>query len=505
MSTVDLLLNGFTQALTPTNLLFALIGSVLGTLVGVLPGIGPTSGIAILLPLTSFLPPTPAIIMLAAIYYGAMYGGSTTSILVNIPGELSSVVTTIDGYQMSRQGRAGPALAIAAISSFVAGTLGLLGLTFFAPPLAEMALKIGPPEYFGLVVLALSVVISLAGQSLMKGLASATLGALIALIGIDPTSGEKRFTLGNTELVGGVDFIAVIIGLFAIAEVMRNVEQQTEAISTAALRKLLPRLQEIKDCIGAMLRATGIGFFLGVLPGCTPGAISFISYDLERRVSKNREQFGKGAIQGVVAPEGANNSTTSGGFVPLLALGIPPTPALAVLLSGLMIYGLQPGPLLFEKQPQFVWTIIASMYIGNVMLLILNLPLVGLWARMVSIPYCFMSPLILLFSFIGAFSVRNNFFDVWVALFFGVLGYLMEKVKIPTTPLVLSLILTPMLETSLRQSMGMAGGSPILLVTRPLALIFVIAGVVMAAASLYARSRKPRIKEYIVGDGKESD
>jgi len=505
MSTVDLLLNGFTQALTPTNLLFAFIGSLLGTLVGVLPGIGPTSGIAILLPLTSFLPPTPAIIMLAAIYYGAMYGGSTTSILVNIPGELSSVVTTIDGYQMSRQGRAGPALAIAAISSFVAGTLGIVGLTFFAPPLAEIALKIGPPEYFGLVVMALSVVISLAGQSLLKGLASAALGALIALIGIDPTSGEKRFTLGNTELVGGVDFIAVIIGLFAIAEVLRNVEQETKVISTAALKKLMPHLQEIKDCIGTMLRATGIGFFLGVLPGCTPGAISFISYDLEKRVSKNREQFGKGAIQGVAAPEGANNAVTSGGFVPLLALGIPPTPALAVLLSGLMIYGLQPGPLLFEKQPQFVWTVIASMYVGNVMLLILNLPLVGLWARMVSVPYSLMSPMILLFSFIGAFSVRNNFFDVWVGLFFGIFGYLMEKVKIPTTPLVLSLILTPMLENSLRQSMAMVAGSPILLVTRPLAFTFTIGGVVLAALSLYARSRKPRIKEYIVADGKEAD
>ncbi len=474
------------------NLLFALIGSILGTLVGVLPGIGPTSGIAILLPLTSFLPPTPAIIMLAAIYYGAMYGGSTTSILVNIPGELSSVVTTLDGYQMAKQGRAGPALAIAAISSFVAGTLGIIGLTFFAPPLAEMALKIGPPEYFGLVVLALSVVVSLAGKSLLKGLVSASLGAFIAVIGIDPTSGQKRFTFGNTELVGGIDFIAVIIGLFAVAEVLRNVEEGTKTISTIALKKLMPRLQEIKDCVGTMLRATGIGFFLGVLPGCTPGAISFISYDFERRVSKNRDRFGQGAIQGVAAPEGANNATTSGGFVPLLALGIPPTPALAVLLSGLMIYGLQPGPLLFEKQPQFVWTIIASMYVGNVMLLVLNLPLVGLWARMVAVPYHYMSPMILLFSFIGAFSVRNNFFDVWTALCFGVLGYFLEKIKIPSTPLVLSLILTPMLESALRQSMGMAAGSPILLVTRPVALAFILGGVLMAALSLYTRSRKSK-------------
>jgi putative tricarboxylic transport membrane protein len=492
MSTVDLLLNGFSQALTPMNLLFALIGSILGTLVGVLPGIGPTSGIAILLPLTSFLPPTPAIIMLAAIYYGAMYGGSTTSILVNIPGEISSVVTTLDGYQMARQGRAGPALAIAAISSFVAGTLGIIGLTFFAPPLAEVALKIGPPEYFGLVILALSVVVSLAGDSLLKGLAAAAVGAIVALIGIDPTSGLKRFTLGNTELVGGIDFIAVIIGLFAIAEVLRNVEEKTASICDVALKNLMPRLKELWECAGAILRATGVGFILGILPGCTPGAISFISYDLERRVSKNREQFGKGAIQGVAAPEGANNATTSGGFVPLLALGIPPTPALAVLLSGFMIYGLQPGPLLFEKQPQFVWTVIASMYVGNVMLLVLNLPLVGLWARMAAVPYSILSPMILLFSFIGSFSVRNNLFDVATAIFFGGLGYLMEKVKIPTTPLVLSLILVPMLESSLRQSMSMTAGSPILLVTRPLALIFILAGIILALLTLVARARKAK-------------
>jgi putative tricarboxylic transport membrane protein len=503
LSTVDLLLNGFAQALTPTNLLFALIGSLLGTLVGVLPGIGPTSGIAILLPLTSFLAPTPAIIMLAAIYYGAMYGGSTTAILINIPGEVSSVVTALDGYQMARQGRAGPALAIAAVSSFAAGTLGIVGLTFFAPPLADVALTIGPPEYFGIVVLALSVVVSLSGPSLRKGFISAALGGLISLVGLDQISGQKRFTFGSAELVGGVDFIAVIIGLFAIAEVLRNIEEETPAIYDAPLTHLLPRWRELKDCVGSILRATGIGFFLGILPGCTPAAISFISYDVERRVSRNREQFGKGAIQGVAAPEGANNATTSSGFVPLLALGIPPTPALAVLLSGLMIYGLQPGPLLFEKQPEFVWTVIASMYVGNVMLLILNLPLVGLWAKLVAVPYHIMGPLILLFSVIGAFSARNNFFDVWVAIGFGFLGYLMDKAKIPASPMVLALILVPMLEGALRQSLDMAAGSPILLVTRPVALAFLLAGIAMSGLSLYARYRKPQIQEYLLGDETE--
>ena len=489
METLGFLLQGFAQALTPENLLFALIGSVLGTLVGVLPGIGPTSGIAILLPLTSFLPPAPAIIMLAAIYYGAMYGGSTTAILVNIPGEVASVVTTLDGYQMARQGRAGPALAIAAISSFVAGTLGLVGLTFFAPPLADVALRVGPPEYFGLVVLAFSVVVSLSGASLVKGLSAAALGALFALVGLDPMSGVRRFAFGTSTLLSGVDFIAVIIGLFAITEVLLGVEQSAVAVSTMALGKLMPRWSELRSCIGTMLRATGVGFFLGLLPGCTPGAISFISYDLERRVSKTPERFGRGAIEGVAAPEGANNATTSGGFVPLLALGIPATPALAVVLSGLMIYGLQPGPLLFEKQPQFVWTVIASMYVGNVMLLILNLPLVGLWARLVQVPYAVMAPLILLFSVLGAFSVRNSFADVGMALAFGVLGYVMAKLGYPTAPLVLALILTPMLESALRQSLSMAHGSPTIFLTRPIALVLIAAGLALTLWSLRSRPR----------------
>ncbi len=489
METLGFLAQGFAQALTPQNLAFALIGSVLGTLVGVLPGIGPTSGIAILLPFTSFLPPTPAIIMLAAIYYGAMYGGSTTAILVNIPGEVASVVTTLDGYQMARQGRAGPALAIAAISSFVAGTLGLVGLTFFAPPLADVALRVGPPEYFGLVILSLSVVVSLSGASLVKGLSSAALGALIALVGLDPMSGVRRFTYGSTTMLGGIDFIAVIIGLFAITEVLVGVEEKAPAVSLAAVGKLLPRWAELKACAATMLRATGVGFALGLLPGCTPGAISFISYDLERRVSKTPERFGKGAIEGVAAPEGANNATTSGGFVPLFALGIPATPALAVLLSGLMIYGLQPGPLLFEKQPQFIWTVIASMYVGNVMLLILNLPLVGLWARLCRIPYALMAPLILIFSILGAFSVRNSFSDVGMALAFGLLGYVMVKLGYPTAPLVLALILTPMLENALRQSLSMSHGDPWIFVTRPLAAVLIAAGVALTGWSLAARRK----------------
>jgi putative tricarboxylic transport membrane protein len=481
------LLAGFADALTPANLAFALAGAVLGTLIGVLPGLGPTSGIAILLPLTSFLPPTPAIIMLAAIYYGAMYGGSTTAILVNIPGEVASVVTTLDGYQMARQGRAGPALAIAAIASFVAGTLGLVGLTFFAPALADLALRVGPPEYFGLVVLAFSVVVNLSGASLLRGLTAAALGMLVATVGLDPLSGVRRFSFGTAGLLGGLDFIAVIIGLFAIAEVLLAVERGMAAVSVSPLGRLMPAWAEIRRCAGAMLRSTGIGFGLGMLPGCTPGAISFVAYDLERRISREGARFGKGAIEGVAAPEGANNATTSGGFVPLFALGIPATPALAVLLSGLMIYGLQPGPLLFEKQPAFVWAVIASMYVGNVMLLVLNLPLVGLWARLVHVPYAVMAPLILVFSVVGAFSVRNSLFDVGVAVAFGVVGYAMTRLAYPTAPLVLALILTPMLESSLRQSLSMAAGSPLILVSRPLALGFIVAGLALTAWSVLAR------------------
>ena len=489
METFSLLANGFAAALSPQTLLFAFFGSVLGTLVGVLPGIGPTSGIAILLPLTAFLPPTPAIIMLAAIYYGAMYGGSTTAILVNIPGEVSSVVTTLDGYQMARQGRAGQALAIAAISSFFAGTLSLVGLTFFAPPLADIALAIGPPEYTGLVILALAVVVSLSGRSLRKGLASALLGALIAMVGLDPQSGRQRFTFGVPQLIGGIDFISVIIGLYAIAEVLVSIEKAIASVSTIPITRLFPSLADLKACMGTMVRCTLVGFGLGVLPGCTPGAISFLSYDLERRVSRAGPQFGTGAIQGVAAPEGANNAATSGGFVPLLALGIPPTPALAVLLGGLMIYGLQPGPLLFEKQPEFVWTVIASMYVGNVMLLILNLPLVGIWARLVMVPYPVLGPLILIFSVLGAFSVRNSTFDVWVALAFGLLGYAMRKLDFSETPLVLTLILTPILESSLRQSLSMSAGDVRIFLERPVALGLAALGVVLAAATLYARRR----------------
>lgn len=486
MFSISYLLDGLTLAVAPQNLFFAFLGAVLGTLVGVLPGIGPTSGIAILLPITAMLNPTPAIIMLAAIYYGAMYGGSTTAILVNVPGEIASVVTCLDGYQLARQGKAGVALAIAAISSFIAGTIGLVGLTFFAPPLADLALAFGPPEYFGIMCLAFSVIVGLSERSLVKGMVSALAGFLLSTIGQDPVTGTSRFTFGTVQLLGGIDFISVVIGLFAISEIMINSEEIGKEVYQK-IGRLYPTFQELRESAGAMLRSSLTGFGFGLLPGCTPGVVSFLSYDIEKKFSRHPEEFGKGSLAGVAAPEGANNACTSSGFIPLFSLGIPTSPALAVLLSALMIYGLQPGPMLFRKNPDFVWAVIASMYIGNVMLLVLNLPLVGLWARITTIPYHYLAPLIFLCCFVGAFSVRNNMFDVWMALLFGVIGYLMRKLKFPAAPLVLALILGPLLENSIRQSLSMSAGSASIFITRPLTLVLISVAVVAICASVYFR------------------
>lgn len=485
------LLTGFSTALTPENLLFAFIGCLMGTLIGVLPGLGPTSGIAILLPLTTILDPIPAIIMLSGLYYGAMYGGSTTAILVNIPGEVASVPTALDGYQMARNGQAGPALATAAISSFFAGTVSLIGLTFFAPTLAGWALHFGPPEYFALMILALSVVINLTGRSLVKGLISGILGFLIAMIGMDPMTGYGRFTFGSMELMSGIDFISVIIGLFAVSEILSNLENIGVDVYKAKLDKLYLSVKEIIALLPTMTRATVIGFFMGLLPGCSPGVTAFVAYDVEKRMSKNPERFGKGEIKGVAAPEGANNATTSGGFVPLFAFGIPSGPALAVLLGGFMMYGLQPGPTLFEKNADFVWAVIASMYIGNVMLLVLNLPLVGFWAKLVRIPYALLAPMVLVFSFIGAYSVREKMFDVGVAIVFGLIGWLMKKVDIPTTPLILCLILATIFETSLKQSISMSHGSLSIFFTRPISASLIAAATILVATSLYTRIKHP--------------
>jgi len=438
--------------------------------------------------------------MLAGMYYGAMYGGSTTAILINVPGEASSVPATLDGYQLARQGKPGVALAIAAIGSFVAGTLGLVGLTFFAPPLAKAALLFGPPEYFGLMMLALSVIIGLAGKSLIKGLLSAILGCLISFVGLDPISGDMRLTFGSRHLINGIEFVSVIVGLFAVAEVFVNIEEIFKPIYVEKIGRLMPNFEELRQSFWAMIRGGGIGFFLGLLPGSTPSASAFLAYDFEKRVSKSPERFGKGALEGVAAPESANNATSSANFVPLMALGIPSSPPLAVLLGGLMMYGLQPGPILFKQHADFAWTIIASMYIGNIILLILNLPLVGIWARMIRVPYPILAVLIILFSFIGTFSIRNNFFDVWVALLFGVIGYFMRKLDYPATPMILCLILAPILESSFLQSLSMSRGDPAIFFTRPLSLGLLILASISITIAILARFKARKSIEKMVGD-----
>src|SRR5450759_766319 len=470
----DYLIQGFATALTWQNLFWAFVCCFIGTLCVVLPGIGPVSGIAFLLPLTTVLPATSAIIMMAAIYYGAMYGGSTTAIVVNIPGEASSVPTAIDGYEMAKQGKAGPALAISAIGSFFAGTISVIALTFFAPMLAEFAVVFGPPEYFALMFMGLSLVISLSGRALLKGIISMALGLTFALIGQDPLTGAARLTFGTSTLNAGVDFISVIVGLFAISEVMINVEQRITAIDTMSISNWMPTWADIKQCIGTMIRATGVGFFLGLLPGCAPSVTTFVAYDLEKRVSKHPERFGHGAIEGDCAPESANNATSTAGFIPLFSFGLPTAPSMAVMLGGLMMYGLQPGPMLFQTNPQFVWAVIASMYIGNVMLLILNLPLVGWWARIALIPFPILGPLIVLFSMIGAYSMRFQAFDVWVMLLFGVIGYFMRKLGFPVAPMVLASVLAQMLETSMGQALLISQGSPLIFSTRPISAVFMV-------------------------------
>ncbi len=490
----DYLFQGFATAFSLQNLFWALAGCFIGTLVGVLPGIGPASGIAILLPMTAVLPPTSAIIMMAAIYYGAMYGGSTTAIVVNIPGEASSVATAIDGYEMAKQGKAGPALAISAISSFVAGTLGLVGLTFFAPALANFAVAFGPPEYFALMFMALSLIISLSGRALLKGVISMALGLMAALIGQDPLTGATRLTFGSAKLNAGVDFISVIVGLFAISEVMVNVEQKITTISQSKIDHWMPTWADIKQCIGTMLRCTAVGFGLGLLPGCAPSVTAFVAYDLEKRISKHPERFGRGAIEGVAAPEGANNATSTAGFVPLFSFGLPTAPSMAVLLGGLMMYGLQPGPMLFKENPQFVWAVIASMYIGNVMLLVLNLPLVGMWARICVIPFYILGPLIVYFSVLGTYSIRFVALDVWIMLIFGVIGYFMRRLGFPVAPMVLASILAQMLETSLGQSLLISQGSPLIFFTRPIAAVFMGLAFLSIGRGIWAQVRSKTLE-----------
>lgn len=485
------LLEGFQAALSLENLLFALIGAILGTLIGVLPGIGPTAGIAVLIPVTTLVPPTGAIIMMAAIYYGAMYGGSTTAIVANIPGEATSVITALDGYALAKKGRAGPALGIAAISSFVAGTLSLVGLTLFAPVLANWALKFGPPEYFALLMVAFSLVITLSGRTLVKGIASAALGMLVALMGVDAYSGGTRLTFGIDVFSAGLNYVAIIIGLFAVGEVLFNIEKDIKRIYEVVVTTWLPTRADLRAATAPTLRSSVTGFFLGLLPGCTPVVTTMIAYDMERRISKNGKNFGKGAIEGVAAAEGANNAAVSGGFVPLFALGIPSGATMAVLLGAFMMYGIQPGPRMFTENPEILWALIASMYIGNVVLLVLNLPLVGIWARLAKIPFPALAPLIVLFSIIGAYSIRSLMFDVWVMLIFGFVGYLMRKLGVPLAPMVLAAVLAKLVEQSFRQSLATSHGSFGIFFTRPISGVLMAVAIVLIGLGVWKYLRNP--------------
>jgi len=472
MEALEQLAHGFSIALTLQNLLLAFVGVLVGTMVGILPGIGPSAGVALALPLTFGLEPVSAIIMLAGIYYGSMYGGTLTSVLINTPGESASVMTTLDGYQMALQGRAGAALGIAAIGSFIAGTLGIVALMFAAPPIAQLAVRFGPPEYFALALLGLFTLSSLAGTSVAKALLMALAGLVVATVGLDPIGGQLRFTFNVLELSDGIDFLPVAVGLFGIAEVLANIEQRVRLDPIhAKLSGLLPTWQDWLAARFPILRGSVIGFVVGVLPGAGATLASFISYGVEKKIAKDPSRFGHGAIEGVAAPESANNSATAGAMVPLLTLGIPGSATTAVLLGAFVLYGLRPGPLLLTDHPDIFWGLIASMYIGNVMLLLLNLPGAPLFASILRLPYSVIATGILGISLAGVYSLQNNMFDVWIAIAFGIIGYLMKRFDYPPAPFVLALVLGPLLEIALRQSLTMSHGDLGIFLQRPVSVV----------------------------------
>ncbi len=462
METLTHILNGFAVATEPINLWYTFLGVLMGTVIGVLPGIGPSAGIALLIPITYGMNPTSALIMLAGIYYGAKYGGSTTAILIRTPGEAASVMTSIDGYEMAKKGRAGAALAVSAIGSFIAGTIGVIGLTLFAVPLTSMALKFGPAEYFTLMLFAMTAVSTLTGNSPAKGVFATVLGLMIATIGIDLQSGQARFTMDIPEFQDGVGFVVVVVGLFAMAEVFRGLENLYRGTAPEAMKitgKLWLTRDEWRRSVGPIWRGGIIGFVIGVLPGAGGTIASIMSYTTEKRMSKHPEEFGKGAIEGVAGPEAANNSDTAGALVPLLTLGVPGGGATAVMLGAFIMYGVQPGPLLFQNRPDLVWGLINSMYVGNVMLVILNLPLIGLFVRLLYIPSGILYPLIVAISAIGAYAINGSTMDLWLILLFGIIGYVFDKIDIPVAPLVLSLVLGGIMEQSFRQAMTISGGN----------------------------------------------
>jgi len=484
---------GFQLAFQPINFLFCFIGVFIGTLVGVLPGLGPVAAMSLLLPVTFNVSPVGAIIMLSGIYYGSMYGGSTTSILVNIPGEAASVITCLDGYQMARQGRAGPAIGMAAFGSFIAGTLSIIGLMFLAPFLASMALKFGPPEYFAIMILGLTILTFLSSGPMWKALLLASFGLFLSMIGMDNVSGIARLSFNIEEIIDGIGLVPVVMGLFGISEVLINVETSMErSIFAAKIKNLLPNLQDWKASLGPIVRGTILGFCLGILPGAGAVISSFASYAVEKKISKYPEKFGTGLIEGVAGPESANNAASGGAFIPLLSLGIPSNPVTAILLGALIIHGIQPGPVLINEHPDIFWGTVASMYLGNIMLLVLNIPLIGLWVKILKIPYPVLFPLILLFCLIGVYSINNNIADVFIMNIFGVIGYFFRKFRYEPAPLVLALVLGPMMENSLRQSLLMSGGSLFIFFNRPISSVIMITAFFLLVIPLMPWFRKKR-------------
>ncbi|MCP3763593.1 tripartite tricarboxylate transporter permease [Domibacillus sp. A3M-37] len=498
METLQFLANGFGIAMQWQNLLFAFFGVLIGTAVGVLPGIGPMSGVALLIPitatLTSGLDPQSAaassIILLAGVYYGAMYGGSTTSILLNTPGESSSVVTALDGYQMARQGRAGAALSISAIGSFVAGIVSLLGLTLLAKPLSELALSFGPAEYFSLMLLGLCAVSGLAGSSITKALIMTVAGLLLATIGMDNVSGVSRFTYNNAYLYSGLEFLTVAVGLFALGEVFRTIlDRDKDDGNIAKVGRILPTKQDMKDSAAPIVRGSLLGFFIGVLPGAGATLASFFSYIAEKKISKNPEKFGQGAIAGVAAPESANNGASGGAMIPLLTMGIPGSGTTAILMGALIMYNVQPGPLLFEDNPEVAWGLIASMFIGNVMLLVLNMPLVKVFAKVIETPAKYLLPIIIAISIFGVYAVQFNTFDLALLLICGLLGYYLTKNDYPVAPLVLALVLGPMIENNMRRALTSSNGDFSIFVTSPVSLLFLVIGALWISVPLIMKMR----------------
>ncbi len=495
MDIIDNLGLGFSVALQPNNLLACFIGVFIGTLVGVLPGIGPVSAMALLLPVTLSGSPEAGIIMMAGIYYGSMYGGSTTSILVNIPGEAASVVTCLDGHEMAKQGRAGPALGMAALGSFIAGTAAILMLMLVAPALSRFAVSFGPAEYFSLMVLGLMLLAFMTQGSIAKALLMACIGIVLGLIGIDQITAQARLTFDKLELLDGIGLVPVVMGLFGVAEILSNLEQAIRReIVSSSVGSLMPTREDWRRSAGPLTRGTVLGFFLGVLPGGGAVIASFASYAIEKRLSKTPEQFGKGAIEGVAGPEAANNAAAGGAFIPLLTLGIPPNVVMALLLGAFVVHGLQPGPLMMTQNPKVFWGIVASMYIGNVMLLVLNMPLIGLWIRVLSVRYAILFPLILMFCVVGVFASGNAVFDVLIMTLFGVLGYLFRKFGYEPAPLVLAFVLGPMLENNLRKALILSQGDLMTFVERPIsATCLALAAVSLLAAVLPGLASKRNV------------